>query len=96
MIDIPIFEPPDSRTRYHTIMRMLDNRTGELNEELMKSILSDHTGLVCSRRERIRLGTLWSLVANLNELRILRAEGHPCKAKYREDNRLKKALERRS
>lgn len=101
MHDINIFrqqkqlEPPDSRIRYNTIVRMLKNRSGELNEELLKLILSDHRGLVCSHRESIKLGTLWSIIANLTDLRILRAEGHPCRAKYREDNRLKKALERR-
>ena len=36
MVDIPIFEPPDLRMRYDTITRILKNRTGELNEELLK------------------------------------------------------------
>jgi predicted choloylglycine hydrolase len=95
MVDISIYEPPDSRIRYNTIVKKLKNRTGELSEELLKSILSDHTGLVCSHRKSIKLGTLWSVVANLNKLRILRAEGHPCRAKYKPDTRLNKAILRR-
>lgn len=95
MLDISIYEPPDSRIRYTTIVRMLKNRTGQLSEDLLESILSDHTGLVCSHRENIKLGTLWSVVINLNELRVLRAEGRPCRAKYRLDTRLNKALEMR-
>jgi predicted choloylglycine hydrolase len=95
MLDIPLYEPPDSRIRYKTIERMLKNRTGELNEGLLKSILSDHTGLICSHRKSIKLGTLWSVVANLNKLRIFRAEGHPCRAKYEQDNRLNKAIRKK-
>ena len=92
MLNIPIYEPPDSRTRYNTIVKSLKNRTGKLSEETLKSILSDHTGLVCSHRDNIKLGTLWSVIANLNELRIIRAEGHPCRAKYKLDTRLNKAI----
>jgi len=92
MQDIELFEPPDSRIRYNTIVNELGNRTGELNEAFLQSILSSHEGLVCSHIEEAQLGTLWSVVANLNELRILRAEGHPCKNEYIEDTRLREAL----
>jgi predicted choloylglycine hydrolase len=95
MLDIALYEPPDSRTRYDTIVKTLTNRTGKLNEELVKSILSDHTGLVCSHRENIKLGTLWSIVANLKKLRILRAEGHPCRTEYKQDSRLNTAIRMR-
>jgi len=92
MLHIKICEPPDSRIRYNTIVGMLKNRRGKLDEKLMKSILSDHIGLVCSHREEIKLGTLWSVVVNLNKLRILRAEGHPCRTKYKLDTRLNQVL----
>lgn len=95
MLDIDLYEPPDSRIRYGTIVESLRNRKGKLNEEYLMSILSSHEGLVCSHRDEIQLGTLWSVVANLNELRIFRAEGHPCRAGYREDARLGEALGRR-
>ena len=95
MFDISLYEPPDSRTRYDTMVSMLKDCTDKLNENLLKSILSDHTGLICSHREDIKLGTLWSMVANLNKLRILRAEGHPCKTKYKIDTRLNKVLKTR-
>jgi len=58
MLDIRIYEPPGSRSRYDTISRMLKDRTDKLNEELVKSILSDHNGLICSHRDNIKLGTL--------------------------------------
>jgi len=95
MLDFRIYEPPDSRIRYNTIASVLKNRAGELNEDLLKSILSDHTGMVCSHIESIKLGTLWSLIANLNKLRIVRAEGPPCRTAYRQDSRLNKAIRMR-
>jgi len=95
MFDISLYELPDSRTRFDTIVSMLKDCTGKLNENLLKSILSNHKGLICSHREDVKLGTLWSVVVNLNKLRILRAEGHPCKTKYKIDTRLNKVLKTR-
>jgi len=91
MQKIKLFEPPDSRTRYNTIIEELRNRRN-LNEIFIESILSDHRGLVCSHLDDIGLGTLWSTVTHLNTLRVWRAEGHPCKNPYREDNRLRDAV----
>ena len=72
-------------------MGSLRNRD-ELNERYLMSILSSHDGLVCSHRDEVGLGTLWSMVADLNTLRVWRAEGHPCKTGYEEDERLRSAL----
>jgi predicted choloylglycine hydrolase len=94
MKDIYLYEPPDSRIRYKTIVESLRNRRGDLNEKYAMSILSSHKGLVCSHRDDIGLGTLWSTVTHLNTLRVWRAEGHPCTNPYKEDNRLREALGR--
>jgi predicted choloylglycine hydrolase len=80
--------PPDSEKRYETITRALSGISGGIEQKTLKDILSDHAGLVCSHIEAIQLGTLWSIIANLTKLRILRAEGHPCKTKYEPDTRL--------
>lgn len=89
--EVNIFEPPDSRIRYRTIVESLRSMD-ELSEEHLKSILSSHEGLVCSHRDEVGLGTLWSMVAELNTLRVWRAEGHPCKTEFEEDERLGTAL----
>jgi len=89
--EVDIFEPPDSRVRYRTIVESLRSME-ELSEEHLKSILSSHEGLVCSHRDEVGLGTLWSMVANLNTLRVWRAEEHPCRTGYEEDERLRRAL----
>lgn len=79
--------PPDSIKRYETITRALINCG--LDQKALKDILSDHSGLVCSHIDAIQLGTLWSIIANLNKLKVLRAEGHPCETRYQLDTRLK-------
>ncbi len=91
MQKIEMFEPPDSRTRYSTIVQELRSRS-QLNERAIQAILSDHKGLVCSHRDDIGLGTLWSTVAHLSSLRVWRAEGHPCMIPYFEDSRLREAV----
>ena len=79
--------PPDSVKRYGTITRALSS--SGLDQKAIKDILSDHSGLVCSHIDAIQLGTLWSIIVNLNKLKVLRAEGHPCKTRYQLDMRLK-------
>ena len=86
--------PSDSVLRYTTIDKALEENVGKIDIETAQRILSDHTGGVCSHKDDIQLGTLWSLIAGLKQLRIFLAEGHPCRAKYREDTRLSKALKR--
>jgi predicted choloylglycine hydrolase len=85
----------DSVPRYNAIYDSLMKRNGRINIENAQEILSNHTGYVCSHQEKIKLGTLWSIVARLKKLEILRAEGHPCKTKYKEDSRLNRAVQKR-
>lgn len=85
----------DSLPRYTTISNVLREHNGRINVATVEKILSNHSGYVCSHQEKIKLGTLWSIVALLKELRLFRAEGHPCRAKYKEDLRLRNALDNR-
>jgi predicted choloylglycine hydrolase len=85
----------DSQPRYATISRILKENSGKVNVRLAEKILSNHSGYVCSHQQKIRLGTIWSVIATLNEPQILRAEGHPCKASYRRDLRLNKVIQER-
>ncbi|TFG19199.1 MAG: hypothetical protein EU530_06980 [Promethearchaeota archaeon] len=92
MKDVDIYVPPDSYVRYDTICRALGTQKGRISEKTIKDILSSHEGLVCSHRDEIQLGTLWSVVYNLSDLRICRSEGHPCVSSYVEDTRLIDAI----
>jgi predicted choloylglycine hydrolase len=87
--------PLDSVNRYTAIYDALKLQKGKIDARLAEKILSNHSGYVCSHVDSIQLGTLWSVVATLKNLQIFRAEGHPCKTKYKQDLRLKKALQNR-
>ncbi len=86
----------DTVTRYTAITNAIKMQAGKIDLRTAQNILSAHNGYVCSHHDIIDLGTIWSVVARLRQLRILRAEGHPCTTKYKPDTRLKQAAFRRS
>jgi predicted choloylglycine hydrolase len=86
----------DSMPRYTTIYNILKQQDGKIDVKIAEKILSNHSGYVCSHQKNIKLGTLWSVIATLKNLQIFRAEGNPCRAKYRQDTSLNKALEIRA
>lgn len=81
----------DTIPRYTTITEGIRKAGREMNIEAAQEIMSNHTGYVCSHQNKIKLGTLWSITADLKNLDVYRAEGNPCRTKYREDSRLKRA-----
>jgi predicted choloylglycine hydrolase len=85
----------DTLPRYTTIRTMLKEHGGKIDVKAAQRILANHSGYVCSHQKKIKLGTIWSTVTTLEELQVFRAEGHPCKTKYKQDMRLSKALHRR-
>jgi len=87
--------PPDSMHRYVTIHNALKEQHGKIDTKTAQRLLSNHSGHVCSHVNSIQLGTLWSIVATLNDLKVFRAEGHPCITKYRQDERLSRAIQKR-
>lgn len=85
----------DSVPRYTTIYNALEQHDGKIDAKAAQKVLSNHSGYVCSHQKNIKLGTIWSVIATLKNLQIFRVEGHPCRAKYRLDRRLTKALKMR-
>jgi len=79
---------PDSELRYDTILGSIREVRGHVTEGIAKRILSNHEGRVCAHLDYIKLGTLWSQIVDLKRPSVLRAEGPPCKTKYRPDKRL--------
>jgi len=87
--------PPYSMERYATVHNTLRQRDGKIDTKAAQRLLSNHSGHVCSHVNSIKLGTLWSIVARLNDLKVFRAEGAPCRTKYRQDERLNRAIQTR-
>jgi hypothetical protein len=81
---------PDSLMRYKRIKEVISTKGGKVDFKLAKKILSDHKGSVCSHIKAIKLGTLWSLIVLPKDREVFIASGHPCKAEYCKDERLKR------
>ena len=84
----------DSLPRYATISEMLKQLGSKVNVKTAEKILSNHNGYVCSHQNKIKLGTIWSIIASLRQSQIFRAEGHPCRTKYKQDLRLNRAVQK--
>jgi predicted choloylglycine hydrolase len=85
----------DTLPRYATMHNILKQHNAKIDVENAQEILSNHSGYICSHQEKIKLGTLWSIIATLKQPRVFRAEGHPCRTKYEQDLRLNNAIQRR-
>ena len=84
----------DSLPRYSTISETLRQLGSKIDVKAAEKILANHSGYVCSHQNKIKLGTIWSIIASLKQPQIFRAEGHPCRTKYRQDLRLNRAMQK--
>jgi predicted choloylglycine hydrolase len=84
----------DTTLRYTAISEGIHRAGQKMNIKAAQQIMTDHTGYVCSHQNNIKLGTLWSITASLKNLDVFRAEGNPCRTEYKEDPRLKKAIQK--
>ena len=74
-----------SLVRYNRGVRLLKNNKGKINVERLKEFLSDHVNYpssICSHGKRTK--TTFSIIINLNTLRVWIARGNPCEVKYNE------------
>lgn len=82
----------DSRERYRVARQALKMHNA-YSCRLARDILAGKYGFMCQYKRESGFDTLWSTVYDLKNDRIFRAEGNPSKAKFKEDNRLRKARE---
>lgn len=78
--------------RYNGLQEKLSS-VEQMNLEKAKEILSDKC--VCLDLRKEKFGTIWSVVANLNELKIERAETKPKITNYKPETRLNWWLKKR-
>jgi len=74
-----------SSKRYYGLKNNLTS-VEKMDLEKAKEILSDKC--VCLNLKKEKFGTIWSIVANLNELKIERAETLPTTKNYKPETRL--------
>lgn len=83
-----------SQERYNALYNYF-TAANQLNLQNAKEILSDEENCISMNLKKEKFGTLWSVVANLSELKIERAEGQPKITNYKPDTRLDWWLKRR-
>jgi len=72
---------PTASTRYNFARRYFHENKGKMDIKSMREILSDHSSPICSHNE---ISTLRSMIAKVNEGRILVADGQPCTSRFEE------------
>jgi hypothetical protein len=76
-------KPPDPTafTRCNLVRKRLDENKGEVDDILMRKLLSDHSIPVCLHNE---INTLRSVIAKTHEKKMMVADGHPCTSRFEE------------
>lgn len=83
--------PEDSwqaEERYETLEAYLSKNAGQIDLEKAKNVLSGKEGFLCQYDRKTGKDTVWSVVYDLKNNKVYRAEGNPARKKYVEDTRL--------
>lgn len=75
-----------SEDRYKTADDAMNNSDKDL--AFAQKLLSGGLGFICQYPKSLNFDTLWSSLYDVSDLKIYRAEGNPCKTKFKEDTRL--------
>jgi predicted choloylglycine hydrolase len=75
--------------RYKTAHTALDKHSNNLSMQLVNDILSGKYGFMCQYDRKKNADTVWSVIIDIKNGRIFRAEGNPSRKKYKEDTRMK-------
>ena len=77
-----------SRARFTTADNALRKAAVHQPVKQVAALLSGGCGFMCSYPRALNFDTIWSSIFDLSALHVLRAEGNPQRARYREDPRL--------
>lgn len=75
----------DSERRYQTMTDALTRIGTEMTLEKGEDLLSGRYGFLCQYDRQSGRDTIWSVIYDLKNRRIFRAEGNPARCKFRED-----------
>ena len=76
-----------SEQRYRTLTRALDGAGGRVDPSFAKGLLSGKNGFLCQYDRADGTDTVWSVLYDLKEKAIYRAEGNPGRKKFVKDER---------
>ena len=75
--------------RYNVGYNALKNNKKEFSFELAKDILSGKYGFMCQYDRKTNADTVWSVIYDIKNRKIYRAEGNPSRKQFKEDTRIK-------
>lgn len=81
----------NTKQRYETVEHVLKSHS-ELGRKIGIDLAKGKYGFVCQYDRKLGFDTLWSVSYQLSDLSILRAEGNPSKAHFKQDSRLEWAM----
>lgn len=76
-----------SETRYNTLVQALRKRNGKMNVDTAMNLLAGKDGFLCQYDRATGKDTVWSVIYDLKEKAIYRAEGNPGRKKFIKDER---------
>lgn len=71
--------------RYNTMKNAFEKFKPSI--EFAKNLLSGKYGFICQYDRKKNADAVWSVIYDLTDPKILRAEGNPSRKEYQEDNR---------
>ncbi len=80
-----------SLARYYRATEVIQQNQGQVDEEVIKSLLREHEAPICRGNHDPPtdgtefddvFGTIWSLIARLSGRELMIAWGHPCRSEY--------------
>jgi len=74
--------------RYSTLVRALSKGGGRMDRKGAQELLAGKDGFLCQYDRATGKDTVWSVVYDLAEKAVYRAEGNPGRRRFLEDKRL--------
>jgi predicted choloylglycine hydrolase len=74
--------------RYHTLDAYLSKNSGQVTLERAKGLLAGKVGFLCQYDRKTGKDTVWSVIYDLKDCSVYRAEGNPSRNAFLKDERL--------
>lgn len=85
----PAADDWDSERRYQTLSHTLSHKMNDFSLQDAMDLLSGRHGFLCQYDRTTGRDTVWSVIYDLSNHRIYRAEGNPARYGYTEDSRFR-------
>ena len=78
-----------AETRYQTLKNALERKRGQIGIQSAQELLAGKDGFLCQYDRSTGKDTVWSVIYDLKNVAIYRAEGNPCRCNFKKDARFR-------